>query len=589
MLPHDVAADESLRIRFQNEVAYLDRTQPSEREMREDARLLGSKDGVLVAAWLWPSRLYEQELDPFDAASRGNRALWESVAGHVQQADAEEALSAVGSAFDRLRHGRRQVVAERFVRIIESTAQAVGLSAEVLETHLRWSAHLTEVELDRLLRGDAPFPFPVIVGLCDALQLEFKDYWVLVDPQRLAHRIDQSVRASEISDHLHKLTLDNLDSVRRKLPQGSVNAEQAQEPGVYPAPRKGSRYRALYETLAADKRDNPDYTLKEIDELLEFAEGTGLPDTARIHRSWWTVDGTRAEGRPQVRAWWAAGYRIRRVDIDDSSDQEPSIGFEALPGRTEWLAKPHRTEQPQYRVPGPDEVPIYPSDEASIYPVDARAVKGIGAGLTVLAEAAKQLTGHVDVLGVMAAAVATVAESLKDWHYRRNVPDDPDIRHLIEFLDNVGEADRSQIEHHFTHDLERSFDPGWMTNLLTRARRQGWTVNKGTRSRPQWVATRLTAELMADIANTLHLQAPAIAPGDTVPDEFLRLVAETVGVPSSNPSPSQIARGIIESWGGTWKSEFESTDKSLTGMGLVAVRDAIELRSELRRIDERDG
>lgn len=114
-----------------------------------------------------------------------------------------------------------------------------------------------------------------------------------------------------------------------------------------------------------------------------------------------------------------------------------------------------------------------------------------------------------------------------------------------------------------------------MTNLLTKARRQGWTVNKGTRSQPRWAATRLRSVLMEDIADTLDLETPAIDPRDPVPVEFLRLVAKKVGVRSANSSAQQIARRISESSGGTWQPEFESADKSVTSLGLRAVRDAI--------------
>jgi len=575
MTPHDVAADSARLLRFQNEVAYLDRMQPSEGEVRDDTERLGSKGGVLVIAWLWPSLFYDSGFDPFDAASRGNRALWEKAAGHSESVGAEEALKTASSALDRRRQSRRQVAARRFERIVESTARAVGRSVEDLKTHLKWSTPLTQVELDRLLHGYAPFPFPVIVGLCSALQLEFKDAWVLVDRQRLARRIDQSVLASLISNELRFLTLDNLENVARKLPRGSVDAEQEQELDIYRAPQPGSRYWSLYEALAADERDHPDYTLAQIDRLLVDAGEMPLPESASSSdRSWWAGSGARSEGRPQVSAWWAAGYRIRHIAIDPSSGQDPSIGFEALPGRAKWLANPERTVQREYRVPGPVKVWIYPD------------LEGVKAGLTALARVLEVQKREFDLEGAKAglAGMAAALERIKELNRSRanarakleaNVPDDPDIRRLTEHLKRQGEADRSQIEAHFNQVRDKPVDAAWMTNLLTKARRQGWTVNNGTRSRPRWASTRLTAVLMEDIADNWNLETPAIDTRGAVPVEFLQLVAKAVGVDSASCTGPQIARRILESSGGTWQPEFESADKSVTGLGLKAVRDAI--------------
>ena len=114
----------------------------------------------------------------------------------------------------------------------------------------------------------------------------------------------------------------------------------------------------------------------------------------------------------------------------------------------------------------------------------------------------------------MTVAVESVLEM------RQLLPDD-DIRHLVEFLDEIGEADRSQIERHFNQGREKPVGPAWMTNLLTRARRQGWTVNNGTRSRPRW-ATTLTTELISgisdisDIVEDLKLETPASERSDAI-------------------------------------------------------------------------
>jgi len=547
--PDDVHTDSALILRFHNEIAYLDRMRPPENEARHDAELLGSKDGVLIVAWLWPTMSYEAAFDPFDVALRENRALWESAAKHDQPAGAENALEAMSRAIDHQRQERLRPVAHRFRDIIGLTALAVGRSVDDVTTHLAWSVPVARREMSRLSWGHTPFPFSVIVGLCGALQLEFTTAWALVDPQRLARRIDESILASGISDHLRALTLDNLESVARRLPRGSASAGQSHEVDVYRAPGSGARYGSLYEALAADLRKSPDYGLAEVDRLLVDAGEMPLPESARSDRSWWAGNGTRAEGRPQVSAWWAAGYRIRNIETT-SSGKIASVGFEALPGRAQWLAKPARTAEREYRAPDPERIEIYKAEYdlrvAMLQPKDVETLK------TILTAFGNAVSGA-----------------------SRNVPNDPDIRELVEFLERQGEADRSQIEHHFSQIRDAQIDVSWMTNLLSRARRQGWTVNNGTRRRPRWALGRLTAEMMSDIADNLRLETSAIKNGDAVTPEFLQLVAKAVGVDSTSSTGPQIARRIIEFSGGTWQPEFESADMSVTGSGLKAVRDSV--------------
>jgi hypothetical protein len=556
MTPHEVAADSSRRLRFQTEVAYLDRMQPPEVEVDSDTKRLGSEYGVLIVAWLWPTPSYEPGFDPFDAVSAENQVLWENAAKHLQPVGTEKAFETVSLAFDRQRRERLWVAARRFTQILEATARAVDRSVEDLKTHLQWSVPLTQLELARLLYGHTPFPFLVIVKLCHELQLEFTDAWILVEPQLLARRIDESVLASGISDDLRCLTLHSLESVRRKLPpRRNVNAGRAQELGIYRAPGPDGRYGSLYEALAADVRDYPAYTIAEIDRLLLDAGEMRLPDSASTDPFWWAGNGAKTKGRPQLSAWWAAGYRIRKVEKDPSTGQVTSIGFAALPGRADWLTNPERTAQRKYQVPG--RIEIY-RDEDDLMVARIR-------------ENPEGLKGMMDALAKLPAIFAAAFEKSP---LSKN-PDDPDVRHLVEFLDKVREADRSQIEGHFNLGRDKPVDAAWMTNLLTKARRQGWTVNNGTRSRPRWASTRLTAALIEGIADNWNLETPAIDTRGAVPVEFLQLLAKTVGVDSAGSTGPEIARRILESKGRTWQPEFESADKSVTGLGLKAVNDAI--------------
>lgn len=573
MTPDEVAADSSRRLRFQNEVAYLDRMRPTDSEAGADTQLFGSKEGVLIIAWLWPSLSYEPGFDPLEAVAEDNYLLSEYAARQSQELSPAEALEAVSVALDLRRRSQLGVAATRFRQIIGSTARAVDRSEEDLMTHLRWSVPLSQLELARLLVTHTPFPFQVIVRLCKALQLEFTDAWVLVDPQRLSTSIDQSVLASRISDHLRSLTIDDLESVERRLPRRLANAEQAEEPDSYLAPRPGGRYWSLYEALASEPRDSPDYTLAELDGILVDTGEPPLPDSSRKDRSWWAGNGTKTEGHPQLSSWWAAGYRIRNLAIDPSSDRVASVGFEALPGRAEWLADPGRIAQREYRVPGPEKIEIYRNDHDS--ELSGLDPIFLAAWLTAIAP---------DLASMASAASNSITATFESMGLamRQSVPEDPDIRHLVEFLNEIGEADRSEIERHFSQARETSVDPAWMTNLLTRARRQGWSVNNGTRSRPRWASTTMTTELMLDIAENLKLETPTSEPRDALPLVSLLQIDDAIPV-------AQIAREIIESQGGTWQPEFESTDKRLTELGVKALQDATGMHFAFDETDALDG
>lgn len=444
MTPHDIAADIERLVRFQAEVGYLDRLQPGESEVREDTALLLSRDGTAVIAWLWPSRDYERGFDPFDAV-------------------ASEDQSALGSAAEAFRgteepaKEQRRLVADRSRRIVELVAGACGHSVEDVKTHLEWSVPLARLALERLLDGRDAFSFSSIVGISGALQLEFESGWLVVQPERLARRIEHSVLASRIAAHLRYLTVENLESVSRKLPKGSADAAQATEPDLYLAPLTGSRYRPLYESLAADVRSAPSYSLAEIDRILVAAGEPALPRSARGDRSWWAGTGAKTGGRPQLSAWWAAGYRIQGIQMRPASGEITAIELAALPGRAEWLADPDRTAKDGYRSFGPSTLPIDPTQQS----------EGALGDL--------ELRGWSEIVG-------TPVE---------DAPEDRDIRILLSFLKTHSGASRAEIEAYFTHRGDVPPGPSWISNLLTRARRQGWTVNLGTKSQPRWGASGL--------------------------------------------------------------------------------------------------
>ncbi|SFH43405.1 hypothetical protein E3O11_12760 [Cryobacterium levicorallinum] len=566
MTPQDVVANTSRLLRFQNEVAYLDRMWPPDEEVFSDNDLLNSRNGALIVAWLWPTSDYRPEFDPFADALRGDweEKLGKETFGIRPSASTEDGLEAASRAIDHSRESRRLIAARRFERIIESTAREADRTAGEVKTHLVWSVPLAPQELERLLAGVTAFPFAIIVGICDALRLKFTDGWDLDDARLLARHIDLSVRASGIANRLRFLTLDNLTSVESRLPRRTIDAGQSQDLDTYRAPELGGRYSSLYEALAADERDSPQYSLAEINQLLLDAGELGLPVSARKGRSWWAGSGTKSEGRPQVSAWWGAGYRVESVSTEPIDGEVLDVKFEALPGRAVWVADPDGRPLREYRPPGPVNVRIYPDPET----LDNKQAD--------LDERVLAIASRFD-FDRFREAMVPVLENLDNWA-RLYVPDDPELRSLTEFLDSVGEADRFQIERHFIQVRNEPVAAAWITNLLTRARRHDWITNKGTRKRPRWAALRLRALLLDGIAENLRLPAPAINPKDAVPVDFLLRVAESVDLPTSGSSVTDVARMIIESKGGAWRSGFESADESVTSLGLKAILDVVGMR-----------
>lgn len=545
----------------------MDRRRPSDDDLHTDIDLLRSRHGTEIVAWFWPTADYRANSDPFELADTANREFQTELDMSISAVDARLEIGELVAAVDRQREQRRQVAATRFAQILEATANAVSRSAQDVVSHLKWSVQVSSRELEGLLRGLVAFPVSVVVSVCDALQLEFDDGWILADPRRLARRVDHSVRASRIADRLAILTFENLDSVEKRLPRKAEALEVLSQADSYLAPDPGGRYASLYEYLAKDARVAPHYTLSEIDEVLRRAGELALPESAK-HRSWWAGHGNRAEGRPQISAWWGAGYRVGRVVTDPSTTEVVSVEFLALPGRAEWRGDRARSAQRGFVLPGAEKVRIDLTETTT----GARRQADLDQKIAALAS-----QFDFDAFRI---AIAPVLASLEALH-RAMLPDDPDLRVLTKFLDSVGEANRADIERHLTAARGEAIDAAWMANLLTRARRNGWIANKGTRKQSRWAAVRSRQMMLGEIADNLRLDRPKIGPDDPVPLEFFQRVAEAVEVPSDNASVVQIAQRIVEREGGGWQQAYESADGSVTSLGLRALREAIGTRMPL--------
>ena len=72
------------------------------------------------------------------------------------------------------------------------------------------------------------------------------------------------------------------------------------------------KYAPLYRHLLSS-RPEPEWraTFNEVEAILGFR----LPDSARLHRPWWS-NSKRGSGHSHALAWQAAGWRTREVDLD---------------------------------------------------------------------------------------------------------------------------------------------------------------------------------------------------------------------------------------------------------------------------------
>ena len=100
---------------------------------------------------------------------------------------------------------------------------------------------------------------------------------------------------------------------------------------VHDAAARG-KYAPLYRHLLS-ARSEPKWrtTFGELEAILGFR----LPDSARLHRPWWS-NSRKGSGHSHALAWQAAGWRTREVDIEgETLVFERSSGAEARTGKAD--------------------------------------------------------------------------------------------------------------------------------------------------------------------------------------------------------------------------------------------------------------
>lgn len=86
---------------------------------------------------------------------------------------------------------------------------------------------------------------------------------------------------------------------------------------------EGSKYYPLLAHLRQSSSAELTLTFGDIEKLL----GIRLPTSARTQRAWWS---NRSEGAVQAQAWMAAGYHVKKVDLqaEQVTFHKPGLVYE---------------------------------------------------------------------------------------------------------------------------------------------------------------------------------------------------------------------------------------------------------------------
>jgi hypothetical protein len=89
--------------------------------------------------------------------------------------------------------------------------------------------------------------------------------------------------------------------------------------------------------------------------------------------------------------------------------------------------------------------------------------------------------------------------------------------------------------------------------------------------------TLLKSEVAKSITDKLGIPAVHFSSGSTEPKELFLGIADSLGmdIESAKTKPG-LARSIVESSGGAWLPQYESSGSTVTLEGLLAVQSAVE-------------
>jgi hypothetical protein len=87
----------------------------------------------------------------------------------------------------------------------------------------------------------------------------------------------------------------------------------------------------------------------------------------------------------------------------------------------------------------------------------------------------------------------------------------------------------------------------------------------------------LKSEVARSITDKLGIPEVHFSTGSTEPKELFLAVADSLGINVNSASTKPgLAKSIVQSSGGTWLPQFESSGSTVTLEGLLAVHSAVE-------------
>lgn len=406
--------------------------------------------------------------------------------------------------------------------------------------------------------------------------------WLLMDRAKLAERVDEAL------EELASVSATRA-TIRKRFNWGEDRSPIPRPGDTYTAPAPGTRYRSLYEALATITVQAPAF---EIDtKALRMRTPTAwvdLPPSAVRDRAWWSGSGRSVTGRPQVRAWWAAGFGTPKLATNDDG-LVALVQFPSLPGREDWLRKnpvEERLARGRYIVPPARNTPYHAAltyDGPSVWHMDNEQIRSLRTSLTGASPVvAAQRSGEDNE-----EATSEVGRS-----------DAEQIDLLVTHLRQQGESSRRGIETLFATEMASLSDDldmaKWLPNILAKARRQGLIANIGTRKQPRWVAAGSSAHLAARLSKVLgqgehgnqstKVTPPKLAPGEPVPEYLYRDAIHHV-FPNLTPEPLPLETPAVRQW----HDQPFLTDagmsavlagRSLSNKGIEALLTTIDLKRE---------
>ena len=334
----------------------------------------------------------------------------------------------------------------------------------------------------------------------EALHLQFQDGdWEIVDPAGLTREIAVASENLTIVDKLRKMPSNEALTELSRLRPNRKWTTDAEEPAQI---QPGDRYYGIYYRLANQVKDNSsentgellipvddlDYftraeNLNELtadqrslnpQELIYlFAGSRGLPQAAQKDPFWWLGAPGTSRGRPQLRSWWDAGYRVSEVLDGDMAPIRKADGRKIV-----WVRFISREDANESKA-----------GSLSLKILD-----------TLINSGAKAVSGKDD------AVFKSLLDNKRPLVLNNPPFDKPPasspLKTITDYLHDGGNGRRVAIERALINagygaDLDPEQFANWVKNLLTTARRRDLITADGATKAATWKLVNDTIEQWA--------------------------------------------------------------------------------------------